>query len=129
MKSNWPQDVLDFEAFLLSEGLACRKREESENFGNKFVEYSNAEFGARVVCDRGQWYADVCDSKALPKQWYDAAIIRDLLLGPGEDVLPFSEQLQIIERNWDAIRNCFDLEGTHAKLASLKQERVKRRFK
>lgn len=95
------------------------------------LQYGNADIVARVISDRGNWYIEIADVADRADGWYDAAILRDLLLGPGEDVLPLSDQIEFIETHWPAIISRFNprqQEATHAQLASLRKDRAKRRF-
>ena len=109
----------------------CQRREEQPVFNNKVLQYGNADIGVRVVSDKGIWYIEVADVAGHPNEWYDAAILRDLLLGSGEDVLPLADQVEFVETQWPAIINRFtpaQREDTHAQLSSLRKDRAKRRF-
>jgi hypothetical protein len=131
MNSTWPKAVVDFEAFLRRAGLMCRCRKEFEAFDNKLAQYDNASIGVRVECDRSIWITAVADIAARPDEWYDAAILRDLLVGLGEDVLSFPDQIRIVRMNWPLIVSCFGharREDTHVRLAILRRERLKRLF-
>lgn len=127
----WPKTVIDFEEFLKSSGLQLEHREIKASFSNKFLQYGGPFVSVRVVSDRGIWFIEVAGANPQSGEWYDAAILRDLLLGPGEDVLPLQEQVDLIEKNWPAICSRFDpaeRKYTSARLASLRQERAKRRL-
>jgi hypothetical protein len=131
MDSTWPNTVVDFERFLSGAGFVCQHRKELSTFSNKIIEYANSSVGVRVVSDRGIWFVEVADILNQPKEWYDAAILRDLVLGPGEDVLPLPEQIQIIKENLPTIVRLFDpseREVTLTRLNLLRKERAKRRF-
>ena len=131
MDSVWPTAVTDFEAFLKKEGLVCREREIAKSFDNKFVQYENANIGVRVVCDRSFWSVEIADIAGRPDEWYDTAIVRDLILGLGEDVLKLPEQIKIIEANWSTILDRFSAAkraDTYARLKHLENERMKRRL-
>jgi hypothetical protein len=129
--STWPKTVTDFEEFLKSSGLRCDRREEGASFNNKLLQYSGPVVSVRAVSDRGVWFIEVAGSHPQACEWYDAAILRDLLLGPGEDVLPLQEQVDFIEKHWPDVCSRFNPEETKytsARLALLRQERAKRRF-
>ncbi|HWE01863.1 MAG TPA: hypothetical protein VG326_05585 [Tepidisphaeraceae bacterium] len=131
MNSTWPKEVADFEAFLTNAGLVCQRREEQAAFGNKVLQYGNASIAVRLVSDRGVWYVEVADAAGRPTDWYDAAILRDLLNGRGDDVLPLRNQIETVEINWPQIVSGFDpaqSKNTHARLALLRRERAQRRF-
>jgi hypothetical protein len=131
MDSIWPEAIAAFEAFLERVGLTCQGREEFPAFGNKLVQYAGAGIGVRVGSDRGEWFVEIADLDGNSDKWYDAAIVRDLVLGPGEDVLPLGDQIEFVERNWSAIVSRFGpVEGkeTHARLAILRKERAMRLF-
>jgi len=128
----WPEVVRDFEGFLTKEGLMFQQRlEDQAAYGNKLLQYGNADILVRIVSDRDIWYIEVAEANTQPNEWYDAAIVRDLLIGSGEDVLSFTEQMDFIRTNWEAIVQCFGLtrrEESHNQLATLRTERVRRRI-
>lgn len=129
--ATWPSELAGFESFLSQQGLARTRREESSSFDNKLVEYSDGTLSVRVVCDRGVWHVEVSDIANLPGEWYDAALVRDLLGGRGMDVLPLSAQIAIVETDWHAIRSRLAptrRQASHARLAELRKERANRRF-
>jgi hypothetical protein len=128
LSSDWPKEIVDFEVFLEDAGLVCRRCVYPDAFGNKILDCRGSRIAARAVSDRGRWRVEVADA-ARPDEWYDAAILRDLLRGRGPDALSLADKLQIIEENWPAIVACFDRTrrgGTHARLAALRKERLKR---
>jgi hypothetical protein len=129
--SSWPKAITDLEKFLKSVGLDCERREEEASFSNKLLECSGALVAVRAVSDRGIWFVEIAEAQARSGQWYDVAILRDLLTGPGEDVLPLQEQVDFVENNWSAISGRFspsEREYTSARLALLRQERARRRL-
>jgi hypothetical protein len=129
--SSWPKAITDFEKFLQNTGLQCERREEDASFNDKLLQYSGSLVAVRVVSDRGIWFVEVAEAQAGPGQWYDVAILRDLLVGPGEDVLPLHEQVDFVENNWPIICSRFspsEREYTSARLALLRQERARRRL-
>jgi hypothetical protein len=130
-ESNWPKAITDFEEFLKNLGLRCDRREEEASFSNKLLQFSGANMTVRAVSDRGIWFIELAGVNPQFGEWYDAAIFRDLLLGPGEDVLPVQEQVEFIEKNWTAICSLFDpkqITCASARLALLRQERARRRL-
>lgn len=133
MDSDWPEAVVEYESFLQQMGLQLQRREEQPVFSNKVSVFSDGGIAARIVSDKGIWFAEISDQAHRPAKWYDAAIIRDLLFGHGNasDVPAFPEQAAIVTANWPRILAIFDdtrQEQTHAQLAALKKERAKRRF-
>jgi hypothetical protein len=127
-----PEPVTRFEAFLEEQGLACQscKGPDLAFFGNTCLQYGNDFVRIRLVSDRSLWTVGVADA-ARPDEWYDVGILRDLLVGLGEDVLPLSEQIAFIRTNWQAILDRFNpwqREETHARLSALRMDRVKRLF-
>jgi hypothetical protein len=131
MDSNWPRVVDDFTKFLTDAGLQLRTRKEEAVFSNKILQYDGQRVNVRIVSDKGVWYVEVADASHQSNEWYDTAIVRDLILGPGEDVLSLQNQIEIIETNWPAITGLFSPsqeEHTHSRLAILREERSKRRF-
>lgn len=128
---SWPKAVIDFEEFLKGAGLQCERREEEASFSNKLIQCSGPLTRVRVVSDRGLWYVEVAGTEAGSCSWFDTAILRDLLLGPGEDVLPLQEQVDFIEKHWHEISSCFaqsQREQTCARLTVLRRERANRRL-
>src|SRR5882724_1761111 len=98
----WPEVVRDFEGFLTKEGLMFQQRlEDQAAYGNKLLQYGNADILVRIVSDLDIWYIEVAEANTQPNEWYDAAIVRDLLIGSGEDVLSFTEQMDFIRTNWE----------------------------
>jgi hypothetical protein len=129
VSSDWPESVLDFEAFLEKACLVCQRCVYPRFFDNKTLDCRSASIAVRAESDRGRWSVEVADVAGRPERWYDAAILRDLLLAPGKDVLSLTEQIDIVEKNWPAIVACFgptQRDDTHAQLAALKKERLKR---
>jgi hypothetical protein len=95
------------------------------------LQYGNSRIAERIVSDRHKWYVEVAEPVTRPDEWYDAAIVRDLLVGSGEDVLSLTEQINFIQTNWAAIVDCFGpahREDSHNRLALLRKERVRRRI-
>jgi hypothetical protein len=128
-----PQEIVKFEIFLISKGLTCRRREEPDRrfFGNRTLQYGDGKVGVQLLLDRSIWSVDLADVTSRPDEWYDVAILRDLLLGCGEDVLPLTDQIAFVQENWPAVIDCFGPErrqDTHARLALLRKERAKRRL-
>ncbi len=131
MDTAWPKEITEFEAFLDQAGLACQRREASEFFGDRLLQYGSAAIGVRIASDRGIWDVLVADLSGAPDEWYDAAILRDLVLGSGEGVLPLADQIDFVEGKWPAIVRCIDsvnARDSHARLGLLENERVKRPF-
>ena len=95
---SWPKAITDFEEFLKRTGLQCERRQEEASFGNKLLQYSGPFMSVRAVSDRGIWFIEVAGGEARSDQWYDVAILRDLLVGPGEDVLPLQEQVDFVRQ-------------------------------
>jgi hypothetical protein len=128
---SWPRKVTDFENFLKTRGLVCQRREEEPYFSNKVLQYGDATVRVRVVSDRGIWFVEVDSPDPVSNEWYDTALLRDLLIGLGKDELTLEEQVDFIQVNWLSIVNLFALaarEQTASRLASLRQERVRRRL-
>lgn len=131
MSAEWPDKFGRFEEFLSAQGLSCQRRETTPRYGEKLAQYGNGRIAVRILSERGVWWAEVADIAGRPDEWYDAAIVRDLIKGRGEDVLPITEQMRIIEDNWSAIADAFapaNREETHKRLDILRNERAKRRF-
>ncbi|MDQ2834433.1 MAG: hypothetical protein M3Y50_11925 [Acidobacteriota bacterium] len=129
--SNWPRVVDDFAKFLTDAGLQFQTRKEEAVFSNKTLQYGGQSINVRIVSEKGVWYVEIADASHQSNEWYDAAILRDLILGPGEDVLSLQSQIEIIETNWAAINSLFSPsqeKHTHPRLAILREERAKRRF-
>lgn len=130
-KEGWPEIVAALEDFLKEVGLECERREEGASFGNKLLQYGDKVVMVRVVSDRGVWFIEVAGSQAQPVQWYDVAILRDLLAGPGEDVLPLQAQVDFLEKHWSNVVERLsppELDDSAAQLAVLRHERARRRF-
>ena len=125
MSLNWPEAIRDFEAFLQEVGLVCKRRvEDQEAFGNKLLQYGSPNIGVRIVSDRGTWSVEIAEVVTRPDEWYDAAILRDLLVGHGEDVLSLADQIKIVETNWPALVDRFSplhQQDTHRQIARLRK--------
>ena len=85
--------VQRFEQFASRMNLTFEGGEESHEFGNAFVQFGNHSLSVRLVLDRGISYIEVADSGGIADEWYDVALIRDLLGQQGPDLLSFEEQL------------------------------------
>lgn len=132
MNATWPDAIQDFELFLAKAGLTPQERlEDPAATGNRLVQYGGVDIAVRVVSDRYKWYVEVAEPVTQPADWYDAAILRDLLVGRGEDVLSLPEQIGFVQTNWAGIVGCFDpvhREDSHSRLVVLRRERVRRRI-
>lgn len=127
----WPPETGRVDEFTSWAGLKPTRHVVSGSFGDRLQEYASPTLAVRVVRDRGQWSIDVSDREGRPDEWYDAALLRDLLGGGGNDVLTFPEQVAVVERHWKEIAVRFGAdrrEETHARLAALRRERMERRF-
>jgi hypothetical protein len=128
MSRHWPAEIEHLEAFLAAAGLIRVHREESDLLSNKLLEYEDRSIGVRAVCDRGVWIIEVADQTSNPKEWYDAGLVRSLLVG-SEGGWSLPEQIMTVESNWKAIIEGFSdtkRTQTHARLAALGEERVRR---
>lgn len=127
----WPPETGRVDEFASWVGLKPTQHQVFGSFGDRLQEYANPTLALRVVRDRGQWSVDVSDREGRPDEWYDAALLRDLLEGGGGDVLTFPEQVAVVEREWTEIVVRFApdrREETHARLAVLRRERGGRVF-
>jgi len=131
MNLDWPEALPEFEGFLKASGLDCQKRGTVPQYGEKLALYGNGRIAVRVWSERGRWFLDVGDTWGRPDEWYDAALIRDLVGEGGSDVLPITEQINVIRKNWPSIIEAFSVDESgqsHERLASLRNERVRRLF-
>jgi hypothetical protein len=128
----WMSTVVKLEAFLTTVGLHIEHQEESAAFGDKLFLYKEEYLKVRVISDRNVWFVEVANVQAADSQWFDVAIIRELLFGPGgEDVLSLEQQIDFVEGNWSAISICFgpcQWLQTSDRLSFLREERTKRRL-
>jgi hypothetical protein len=122
-----PSDqILELEAFLERNGLVCQRREgpDPNSFGNRVVQYGNSDIGVRLVLDRGIWSVAVADLVGRRGDWYDAAILRDLLFGASGKALSLPDRIQLIKENWLEIVARFRSDRrdkTHGELAALRE--------
>jgi hypothetical protein len=130
-KAAWPEPIPAFEEFLKSVGLTCLRRETDAATGSKLLQYASAIVGVRVAFDGCAWLVDVAAVPPQPGEWYDAALLRDLLVGgQSAHALPLGQQIEFVRVNWRAIAKAFDPNrraDTHMRLSFLRSERVKRR--
>lgn len=132
MCSAIPQTVANLELFLKERGLICQSRKGPDPvfFGNTCLHYRDNFICIRLASDRGFWTVNVADA-ARSDVWYDIGILRDFLIGHGEDILPLPDQVAFIRTNWQAVLGCFNQdqrEKTHAQLSEMMVDRAKRRF-
>jgi hypothetical protein len=133
MGSDWPVVVIELEAFLRRQGLSCQRRIDADQqyFGNKLLRYGNTAMAVQVALDRGNWAIEIADVGTDFNEWYDAGLLRGLLFGMSETDMPLEEQIDFVTINWPAIVDSFSfshLTDTHARLALLGKERVRRLF-
>jgi hypothetical protein len=129
--SDWPLELQDFEAFLARTEVNLRVRQTGNGFGDGFIEYTASDLRVRIVSDRGQWFVDVSAAAPAEEAWYDPAIIRDYLMGHGDDVLTLQEQTDFIKHNWQEIRDKFSpslQQRTLLALNVLRKDRASRRI-
>lgn len=130
-EESWPGSAIDLERFLKVKGLQCLRHEEEPYFSNKVLQYSDATIRVRVVSDRGIWFVEVGSPAPMSDEWYDTALLRDLLIGSGEDELTLQQQVNFIQESWAAVVDLFapsTREQTVSRLVALRRERVKRRI-
>ncbi len=126
-----PDAVMQFEEYLKSKGLRRQRREKRPSFGDTFIQYADNSVAVRIFSERGIWFVDISDVAGRPQEWYDAGIIRDLIVGHEKDGMPLADQIEVFTHNWDAILDRFappQREKTYSRLATLEQERAKRMF-
>jgi hypothetical protein len=105
----WPEPVAGFEEFLKGAGLTCLRRETDSESGGKLLQYGSAIVGVRLIFDRCAWLVEVAGVGSRPDEWYDAAVLRDLLAGgQSADTLPLAQQIEFVGANWRAIVRAFD---------------------
>lgn len=124
----WPPEAGRVDEFTSWAGLRPTRHLVSGSFGDRLQEYASPTLAVRVIRDRGQWSLDVSDREGRPDAWYDAALLRDLLGGGGNDVLTFPEQVAVVEQGWKEIAERFAAdrrEETHARLAALREQRAR----
>jgi hypothetical protein len=128
---NWATSIAKFEDFLKGQGMRLEHREEYASFGSKLFRYAGGSIAVRVVSDKGIWFVEIRSVQAADTQWYDTAIIRELLHGSAvEEVMSLEQQTNFVERDWPAIVRCFDPSDWHrtsTQLSILRLERTKRR--
>ncbi len=108
----------------------CSKIQKKKH--EKFLQYWNENFSIRVIRDPIYAYLMMSDdySNGLDR-WYSAVILRDLLIGPGPDVLPLADQIRFFKEKWSLITNLFKKENckeSHRLLFKLKKARADRVF-
>ena len=132
METTWPSAIQDFENFLREAGLVLQQKfYDEQTFGNKLLQYGNDALAVRVVLDRNDWSVSVAEVVTKPKNWYDAALLRDLFMGPGGDAFSLAAQIEFIRTNWSGIVERFSpehREESHTKLAQVGLERARRLF-
>jgi len=132
MNSTDNTDAVHFESYLEKLGMKCQHRESSTGFGDKVAQFGNAEILLRIGSDRGMWFVDIADTnKPDENNWYDPAILRDVLIGPGSDVLSLAEMIEFIKKNYQLIIKAFSSAQraeTHERLNIMRTERLRRRF-
>lgn len=124
-----PEPVRQVVAYLEHLGLSEVRTDESNSFGSRATTY-RGRIGVRILSDRGQWFIEVSDPQQ-PDDWYDMALLRELLLDHGPDVLDLSEQAAVLISRWDAIQHLFQSGSaaeSHRVLQRAREERAKRRF-
>lgn len=126
-----PPELEEFEAFLTQQGLTCVRREEVPRATYRVVEYAAGYIAVRAESDRKCWIVEVAEKETRPKDWYDTAILRDVLIGEGPSRLPLPDRFKIMQTIWPAILDAFSPERraeTHAQLAALRKIRFERVF-
>jgi hypothetical protein len=126
----WPASITAFEEFLKGAGLKCLRRETDLESGGKLLQYGSAIVGVRLIFDGRAWLVEMAGVGSRLDEWYDAAVLRDLLAGgQSADTLPLAQQIEFVGANWHAIVRAFDpirRADAHMRLAFLRCERVKR---
>jgi hypothetical protein len=130
-ESAWPEPIRAFEEFLKSADLTCLRRETDAAAGGKFLHYGSVIVGVRFVFDGCAWLAEVAGVPSQPGEWYDAALLRDLLAGgQSADALPLAQQIEFVRANWQAIVRALGpdrIHDTRMRLAFLRLVRGKQR--
>ncbi len=120
-------EPVEFVAFLKRMGL--RHRSQAREGLYKDDVYAGPVVAVQIGDEMGERFVAVADAKK-PKEWYDPALLRDLLVGPGNDYLSFNEQIAVVQDNWPAIVDAFgswnSRRKTHRQLDRLRDTREER---
>ena len=131
MESATIQLIDDFKFFLENAGLTLDSHEVNEMcFGNTSYVFIDENMYIKLCSDRGIWFIEMAGA-ASPKEWFDAALLRDLRFGPGDDILSLSDQVEFFKTNWEVISRSFEMSRrieTFSQLRKIRAERAKRRF-
>jgi hypothetical protein len=117
--------------FLQERGLSRTHFQKETGFGNSVEIYEGHGVGIRILNDRGQWFIEVSDLRNSLTDWYDIALLRNLLGDAGSDVLSFADQMSVLKDRWYDILDAFSQqwnEDTRKQLEILREERASRRF-
>jgi len=128
---NESEIIKDFAAFLASKGFAFVAESIGGGFGDRVIEWSDGRLTVRIVRDRGHWSVDIRDADDRSGECYEAALLRDLVVGGGLDVLSLSAQIDFLESNWDAIADAFSpnrIAETKRELRYLYEKWLRRRL-
>jgi hypothetical protein len=110
---------------------------ESEAFGDALVALSAGDLRIRIVCDRGQVFADF-GSVAQPDKWFDSAIVMEAMelstnggfrapeIGPSLQGL--AALLQAVGHELVQMFRAQEFPKTERKLAAIQEARAAKRF-
>lgn len=122
-----PREITELIAFLEGQGFILSRKEgpDPNYFGYIVMEYSDGRVKVLIEWERSVWIITMVDI-ARPDIWYDAIMLRDLILGVGPtDELSLAEQVSIVKAIWQDVVNGFSpsrRDATHAQLARLRDE-------
>src|SRR5229473_7422433 len=87
--------------WILDQGLI------SGPFGDLALTLRYDNLRMRLVRDRDQWFIEFSE-KSLPSEWYDPALIKEVLTGSiGQDVLSLDQQVTIVAKDWPKVVELF----------------------
>jgi hypothetical protein len=125
-----PEAVKTLERFLRQAGFSLKQDDRRAASAYREVLLENGNLAIRAIRDRGVWDIEASDLNG-PSDWYDVAILRDLLDGSGDDELPLAVQARFIEERMPEISSAFDGASrtkSHDRLEALRSQRAKRRY-
>jgi len=106
----WPTIILDLESWLKQQGLVRRSRKEPRfMFDWMSTTYSNTTLAVRMSSENG-WHVDVASVVHDPDHWYPLALVKRLIEGSREAMLPYAEILNFMKDNWHSIIDLFSVE-------------------
>lgn len=121
-----PHETGQFAQFLIDRGFTFIAEAKTAAFGDSDSEFHGARCSFRIVSDRGQCFVDA--APAGKSEWFDVALLAQVLNGRGPDIMSFVEQAEFVCGELSGIESLLSSADGLSRLLKARSDRVRRRM-